>query len=1020
MTAETTEGTRRQRFEHLSRLLDEALDLAAEARIDFVRSRASDDPELLAAALAALNEAPAAADGLRQRFAAVLDEDVPETRTSQRCGPWRLLHSIGSGGMGEVFLAERADGAFEQRVAVKVLPAAVRTRELGQRLERERQILARLEHPNIARLIDGGVAEDGTPYLALEFVEGLPFDHYCAAAGRTLPAKLAIFLKMCDAVAYAHARLVVHRDLKPTNVLVTGTGEVKLLDFGIAKLLEEDDLGLTRSVDHLLTPRYAAPEQVEGRPATTATDVHALGLLLFELLTGERPFGEQTKSAISLAREIVEREPARPSQVAKSSASRGAARDLDAICLKALRKRPEERYISVTALADDLRRALGGFPVEARAGARFYQVRKFVGRHRLALAAATLAFVGLATGLLVALSQRDRARASEEQARAIQGFLVDDLLLAATPEEARGRKPLVQEALALAAGRAAVALTDQPAVEHHVRGVLAEAFLRLGELDLARQQIERERELGRSLALPPDAAHAADMRELKLLLARAENTAAAELAERLDRELAASAPASESRWLAHAYHGLAMQRRGKYAAAERFLRAAETGLSAIPSAGRSRLEVLSLLVANLTLQRKDVATEPVARQLVVETATLLGPNHPDQVGALDSLAQVLRRLRHRKEARTVAAQAIALGKRVLPPGSLATFNARLTLAFILWDLREFAGAEAEGEKLLVLAEAGIGAAHPSTARAQELVAVLLSTRGEFARAADLYARALSTFRAVYGELHSVTVRTMRNLISFHRRRGDATAERAATLAVLDLARRARSDAGLDPVLTSDLAYFAVSCEPEELRDPALAIALAERAVAATDRKWMDALSTLSLVYDRSGDPVQAMTVMNEAFENPDSWLASGFANRMHRLLDEHGAPGATEAFLDRLANSRRRLYPDDENLEGETLRLLATHDLDRGRASAALAQLDAADLLLARENPPTNSRRVDIALATADALDRLGRRPEARERLSRLLAELGKEPAADPDDPKSVAAALAKLSGPGPDGASTR
>ena len=268
---------------------------------------------------------------------------------------------------------------------------------------------------------------------------------------------------------------------------------MKLLDFGIAKLLEEDDLGLTRSVDQLLTPRYAAPEQVEGKPATTATDVHALGLLLFELLTGERPFGAQTTSALSLAREIVERLPERPSHLARGLRSRTEARDLDEICLKALRKRPEERYASVTALADDIRRSLAGFPVAAITGARLYRARKFFARHRLALAAATLAFAGLATGLLVALKQRDHARASERRALTVERFLIDDLLLAATPEEAQGRKPLVAEALASAGRRVTRALADQPEVEHHVRGVLGEAFLRLGELDLAEEQIARER-----------------------------------------------------------------------------------------------------------------------------------------------------------------------------------------------------------------------------------------------------------------------------------------------------------------------------------------------------------------------------------------------------------------------------------------------------------------------------------------------------------------------------------------------
>ena len=563
--------------------------------------------------------------------------------------------------------------------------------------------------------------------------------------------------------------------------------------------------------------------------------------------------------------------------------------------------------------------------------------------------------------------------------------------------------------MALAARRAAGALADQPAVEHHVRGVLGEAFLRLGELDLAREQIDRERELALELAIGPDERRTVDMRGLKLLLARAENGAAATLAETLDRDLAASVPASESRWLAHAYRGLATQRLGNYAAAESLLREAEAGLASIPGAGRSRLEALALLVANLTLQRKDIETEPAARRLLEETGALLGLDHPDRVRALDSWAQTLRRLRRRPEARAAAEQAIALGERVLSQAHPATLNSRLTLAFILWDLRDFSAAEAQGEELLRLATAALGATHPTTARAEELFAILLSSRGEFGRAAELYARSLKTFRAAYGDLHSVTLRTLRNQISFARRRGDEAAVGAGNRLILNLAHQALAEPHLDPVLTSDLAYFAASCEPAEQREPALAVALAERAVAATARKWTDALSTLALAYDRSGEPERAIAVMHEAFENPDSWLASGFARRMHLLLDEHGEPGATEAFLEKLATSRRTLYPDDRNLEGETLLLQATHDLDRGQAGAALTKLEAADLLLAPENPPMNSRRVDIALAAADALENLGRGPEARERLSQLLKHLESEPAADPDDPKMVAAALGKL-----------
>ncbi|MEO8274621.1 MAG: serine/threonine-protein kinase [Thermoanaerobaculia bacterium] len=1002
------------RFARLSQLLDEALDLPPAARRDFLNQAAGDDPALLAAALAAISDEDSSAHELRHGIAAAIEHGRSDSRATLRCGPWRLLRSIGKGGMGEVYLAERADGAFEQEVAVKVLASSVPGRELATRLERERQILARLEHPNIARLIDGGLADDGSPYFALEYVVGEPMNDYFRSRNLPLTDRLQIFLQICDAVAFAHARLVVHRDIKPANVLVTTQGQAKLLDFGIAKLIEEDDLGLTRSVDRLLTPRYASPEQLAGQPATTATDVHALGLLLFELLTGVPPFGAEATSVAAIAREIAEKEAPRPSSLAATRRPTDRERDLDEICGRALRKRPEDRYASVAALAADVRRSLAGFPVEARAGARLYRARKFASRHRVALAGASLAFLGLAAGFLVALLQRDRARASEARAKSVERFLIDDLLLASTPEEAKGRKPLVAEALTSASRRISSALSRQPEVEYHVRGVLGEAFLRLGEFDLAEEQIAREQALSHEITLTPDAASSADMRRLKLLLARGENRAAAQLASELESRLEKSSPLSENRWLAEAYRGLAGQRLGDFSGAEAQMRAAERGLGALEGAGRSRLEVLSLLLGNLSLQRKYVAAEPAAKRLVEETAARLGPDHPDLVRALDTWAQALRRLRHRREAQRIAEQSVALGDRILGPAHLATINARLTLAFVLWDLRDFKAAEEVGEKLLPLARSGLGPDHPTTARVEELVAILLSARGEFPRAALLYAHALTVFRSVYGELNPTTLRTLGNQVSFFRRQGDAVAARTATAAIVNLARRALAQDDLDPVLTNDLAYFAVSCDPPELRDPALAEALAERAVQATGGKWVDALSTLSQARDQSGDPVAAIAALKSAFENPESWLSGGLARRMHRLLDEHGAAGETDAFLARLASSRRTLYPADRNLEGETLLLLAMHDLDRGNAGTALPRLEAADRCLAPENPPTDARRVSIALAAADALAQLGRKAEARARLRELKSSLRTESEADPDDSAAVEKALAGLERPDP------
>ena len=364
------------------------------------------------------------------------DAGLPPDRRGERIGPWRILSPLGRGGMGEVFLAERADGAFERRVALKLLKRGLDSEEIVARFLAERRILARLDHPGIAQLVDGGLAPDGRPYFALELVEGESITNWCAARRASLEERLRLVLDVVAAVDFAHRNLVVHRDLKPSNILVTAAGQAKLLDFGIAKLLGGDEDEATRTSARLLTRRYAAPEQLAGEPVTTATDVHALGLLLWELVAGEP--ARRATAAGPLADADPERETRTPpstrlatadpqrapledgSPRARRRLARRVAGDLDKVVLRALRREPEQRYPSAAALGDDLVRFLENRPVEARDGALAYRIAKFARRHRAAAAAAGLIVLTLVAG--IAATWRQARIAETERARAERRF----------------------------------------------------------------------------------------------------------------------------------------------------------------------------------------------------------------------------------------------------------------------------------------------------------------------------------------------------------------------------------------------------------------------------------------------------------------------------------------------------------------------------------------------------------------------------------------------------------------------
>jgi len=456
-----------EQWQALSPYLDEALGLSDEDRGPWLESLRAEKPDLARQLEVLLEEHRAAEE---ERFLETGPE-IPSSRdglAGQPVGAYRLISSIGRGGMGSVWLAERSDGRFERQAAVKFLSIALIGHGGEQRFKREGAILGKLAHPNIAELLDAGVSASGEPYLVLEYVDGEPIDRYCDQQKLDVNARIRVFLEVIDAVAHAHANLIVHRDIKPSNVMVSKDGHVKLLDFGIAKLLEGDGesgaaTALTIDGGRALTPEYAAPEQVTGAPVTTVTDVYALGLLLYVLLTGQHPLGTKRRSAVDLVKAIVDTEPTRPSEAVTSGGaapeetsenaqrrtstpeklSRMLRGDLDTIISKALKKNPQERYASATALGDDLRRYLRNEPISALPDTVAYRARKFLRRNRLAVSLAALAVAATIAGLVVVLmqartvrAQRDfafRQLARAERINDLNQFLLSDVAPAGKP-----------------------------------------------------------------------------------------------------------------------------------------------------------------------------------------------------------------------------------------------------------------------------------------------------------------------------------------------------------------------------------------------------------------------------------------------------------------------------------------------------------------------------------------------------------------------------------------------------------
>jgi serine/threonine protein kinase/tetratricopeptide (TPR) repeat protein len=769
-----------ERWQTLSPLLDRALDLPTTERGAWLATLRDRDPALAADLRALLTEHDAL-DAAHFLEAVVARPDTFETPLAgQTLGAYRLVSHIGAGGMGSVWLAERCDGRFEGRAAIKLLNGALMGPAGQRRFRREGDILARLSHPHIARLSDAGVSPAGQPYLVLEHVEGQPIDKYCDEHRLDIDARLRLFLDVLDAVAHAHANLIVHRDLKPANVLVTDDGQVKLLDFGIARLLEEDGQSaitvggshtLTRDAGVALTPAFAAPEQMTGGAVTAASDIYALGVLLYLLLTGQHPAGEAVRSPADLVRAVVDADPKRLSDIADgfhpdpdararfaalramtpSRLRRRLEGDLDVIVATSLRKRPADRYASVTALAEDLRRSLRHEPLRARPDTLLYRMATFVRRHRtgvIATMAMTLLIVGLTAFYTQRLTtERDRARLEAAKAAKVSELLTG-LLTAADPYATRATsgEPTVRALLDAGAARLQKELADQPEVQAEMLTVIGRVYQRLGLLDKAQPLLERALMLGRRAAGGDHQRVAQSLNDLGVLLRNrgdfAGATAALDEALAMRRRLLGEDDALVAVTLVEL--GRLYRDSGQRDRAEPLLRRAlEIRRKRLGDDNRETATSLSDLGLVLWERGDVVGAEPYLRQALATSRKVLAADHPDVGTAMANVSKIEQAVGQPEVAQALLRQAIAIRRRSVGEESPRLAGTLEAFADSLRSVGRLDEAEAALAEAMAIMRLHRAEDHPSMAPLFVTEARLLLARGRAADAETAVRRALS-------------------------------------------------------------------------------------------------------------------------------------------------------------------------------------------------------------------------------------------------------------------------------------
>ena len=741
-------------WQRVKEVLGNALDLDPDQRAAYLDKACAgertlrDEVERLLAPEQRVGEGFMDVTTLGQRATAIASLN---RRIGHRVGPYRIVEHVGEGGMGAVYRAVRADDQYQKQVAIKLIHGGQDSAYIVSRFRNERQILASLDHANIARLLDGGTTDDGAPYFVMELIEGQPIDEYCDRHRLTIRERLRVFLQVCAAVQFAHQRLIIHRDIKPANILVGADEVPKLLDFGIAKLLDPtgDREDATITEFRALTPAYSSPEQIQGGPRPTASDVYSLGVVLYELLTGHSPYRVASRTPHELAQAVLEMEPERPSSAVTRTATLGSGADqtqitpgstgsvrdespeklrrslsgeLDSIALKALEKERSRRYASASDFAADIKRYLNHEAVLAVPPSLGYRARKFARRYRLVLATASAFALVLVVAAVVSIRESVRANREAAVAEAVNEFLQNDLLAqaGASAQSRPNAKPdphlEVRTALDRAAKRIEGKFAKQPEVEASIRDTIGWTYKDLGLYPEARKQLERALELRRQVL------GAEDAKTFK-----------------------------------------SMTRLGKVA----------------------------------FLQGKYAQAEALENQALEAQRRVLGPEHPDTLTSMNDLAAVCYDEGKFAQAEALLTQTLEIQKRALGPEHPDTVISMNSLAGVYDQEGKYAQAENLGIQSFEIQKRVLGLEHPNTLVTMSNLATVYTDEGKYAQAEVLFTQTLEIQKRVLGPEHPDIAETLYNLGCLAARRGDKNQAIALLSQSVDHGLPPRDDLGMD-------------------------------------------------------------------------------------------------------------------------------------------------------------------------------------------------------------------------------
>ncbi|MEM7354117.1 MAG: serine/threonine-protein kinase [Acidobacteriota bacterium] len=871
-------------------------------------------------------------DALSNFLAATATRDEPanrvpapevDTAAEDQIGPYRIVQPIAHGGMGTVFLAARDDDTFHRQVAIKVIQAGLGSVAVARRFHSERRILANLDHPYIARLFDGGTTPDGRPYFVMEYVDGIPIDDYCDEHRLTVDDRLRLFSKVCTAVSYAHQNLVVHRDLKPSNILITASGEPKLLDFGIAKVLQPESFGLpiekTQTGLRPMTPRYASPEQVKGEAIGTASDTYALGVLLYELLINRSPYRLESGLPHEVEWAICEQEPVRPSSelgrarldqeigvVAAKRHSRPAELvrrlrgDLDHIVGKALRKDPQDRYGSVEQLAEDLQRHLLSLPVVARRGSFAYRLGKLVRRHRLAFAA--LAAAGAMTAIFIntLLQQQHRLENEERRSRQSLQFMVD-VFRSSEPGALRGETLTAKRILDTGGERVLTELEDQPEIRATLMDAMGQVYLSLGSYDQASDLLEGALELRRELLGSEHLDVAATLYHLAEL--RYEN--------------------------------------GEYEPSEAFYREALTIRRRLLGSDHEQVgDTLDGLATVLRWSGKLEGAEEIHLEALEIQRRALGEEHPKVAKSLDGLASLYYRRSEYDRAEELFRQATAIQRRALGDDHPMTMMAYKNVGVVLARRGDLDPALEIFTEAADSLRRSLGAEHPWVAHVLQNLITNWILKGDFQQAEKVARETLAVQEATLDPQHPALIRSLGNLGYIHLQKGEL--EEAQDVLDTTLAK-ARQRLGERNIVTAalfrDLA--SVRLEQGRLEDAEDLFLQSQEIIQAIHHKnhvaIADALLGLGKVAMARRDPGTAeplfrrgVEIRREAF--PDThWQLAQAEGMLGSSLTALGRFDEAEPLLERRHEEFVRQFGDDHPRAREAERDLAALNEARGR-----------------------------------------------------------------------------------------